>query len=119
MKDWAAQRDAARGDAETWRFDAKCRVWYGPKVDAGLTLGEARALLTGGDVLVRWHQPHDSPPVLVCRSVELLDRFTAKPCTVSECSRPVKARGLCELHFSRVMRAERKARALEADNRII
>ena len=106
-----AKLEPPRGRAELWRYDTRAGCCYGPDRHAGLSLRETRALLRDETHLCRWFPPYRSPPVLLCRSERTMERFTARPCTVTDCDRPAKARGLCERHFSVEVRAERKERS--------
>ena len=106
-----AKPDPPRGAAELWRYGTRAGCWYGPLRQAALSMREAKALLTDSTLLVRWFPPYESPPVLLTRSERTLDRFTRKWCAFTNCDRPAKTRGVCELHFSRLVRAERKERA--------
>ena len=105
-----------RGCAEVWRLDSRSGNWYGPEVHAEITFKEARALLVADHLLVRWSPPLRAADVLLARSERLVERFK-NGCTVGGCDRPAKGRELCEVHYSRVRRAEvaERERALSVE----
>lgn len=104
--DGVREAEVPRGCAEVWRYNTRASNWYGPELYPGLSLREARALLTNGNQLVRWRPPWRAADVLLTRTEVLLDRFRRKICTVAGCDRPVVGRGLCQKHYSVIRRAE-------------